>query len=619
MIEHQSISVAVKQLVLSAQNVRQSPRLDILKLAESIHQQGLLQSLVVTKREVKGKDCFEVVDGGRRYEAIKELLRRGKIKSDHKVACVLVQESQAISASLTSNIERQIMHSADEFQAFRALVDAGKSVEDVAAEFGVTPLVVSRRLKLANVAPSLLELYRRDAIDLESLMCFASTDDHVRQEKVWAQLPKHDRGARAIRAALTAKEVPSTDRLVRFVGLKAYRKAGGAVRVDLFSDKGLSYVEDVSLLQQLAQGKLDKKAEQLQHEEGSAWAEGRITLDYSERSGFGSVGTIRKEPTAKQAAQLKKLNEELKALEAAAACAEEWGAEDEQIDALNEQIDEIEQALVRPDPRAAKLAGLIVTVDPNGRSEVIRGLVRAADKKALKNLPKSGTGEGVHADEKREAESELSAALTLNLAAHFTAGLRCRVELSPSVALRALVASLVTKVFDPSAGWDDNPVTVEIRQPNLESNAPELKLQEGAISFQLRHAEWHKELAAADEGVFGWLMGQTDEHVMNLLAHCTACSLDAMRNSGPQELAVQIAAATGLDMRDYWQATTEGFLKRVPKAVIVAALRDVNPQGDFTAVEKAKKPEAMTLAEPLLLAARWLPHVLRQGVAPTQA
>ena len=39
------------------------------------------------------------------------------------------------------------MHPADEFEAFKALIDEGKGVEDVAARFGVSVLTVQRRLK----------------------------------------------------------------------------------------------------------------------------------------------------------------------------------------------------------------------------------------------------------------------------------------------------------------------------------------------------------------------------------------------------------------------------------------------------------------------------------------
>jgi ParB family chromosome partitioning protein len=75
------------------------------------------------------------------------------------------------------------MHPADQFEAFAALVAEGRPIEDIAADFGVTPLVVQRRLKLANVSPRLLADYRAgEGVSLEQLMALAVTDDHAAQE-----------------------------------------------------------------------------------------------------------------------------------------------------------------------------------------------------------------------------------------------------------------------------------------------------------------------------------------------------------------------------------------------------------------------------------------------------
>jgi ParB family transcriptional regulator, chromosome partitioning protein len=53
------------------------------------------------------------------------------------------------------------MHPADQFIAFRdLLVQSGFSIDDVAARFGVSPLFVRQRLKLANVAPRIIKAYR---------------------------------------------------------------------------------------------------------------------------------------------------------------------------------------------------------------------------------------------------------------------------------------------------------------------------------------------------------------------------------------------------------------------------------------------------------------------------
>lgn len=70
--------------------------------------------------------------------------------------CLQVAYGTARTASHTENVQREEMHTADQFEAFTALVAEGRLIEDIAADFNVTPLVVQRRLKLANVSPRLM-------------------------------------------------------------------------------------------------------------------------------------------------------------------------------------------------------------------------------------------------------------------------------------------------------------------------------------------------------------------------------------------------------------------------------------------------------------------------------
>lgn len=69
--------------------------------------------------------------------------------------------------------------------AFQQLVSDGLGFEEIAARFGVTPTTVRQRLKLANVAPRLFELYRTVEINPDQLMALAVTDDHAAQERIW--------------------------------------------------------------------------------------------------------------------------------------------------------------------------------------------------------------------------------------------------------------------------------------------------------------------------------------------------------------------------------------------------------------------------------------------------
>jgi ParB family chromosome partitioning protein len=182
------------------------------------------------------------------------------------VPVLIVPADKALIASLAENVFHIPMHPADEYVRLRqADRCAGKSVEDVAAAFGVTPLVVKRRMKLAAVSPSLMAQFRDGQIGLDCLMVLASCDDHARQEQVWTGMPSWNRRPDYLRQLLTQGEIESdTDPVARYVTLKAYEKAGGTLRRDLFSDDDKkAYLLDSALLESLATAKLQKKAQQI--------------------------------------------------------------------------------------------------------------------------------------------------------------------------------------------------------------------------------------------------------------------------------------------------------------------------------------------------------------------
>src|SRR6185312_2302427 len=219
-----------------------------------------------------------------------------RISSDYPVPCLTVSYDRAVQISLAENSGREPMHPADEFEAFRQLIDAGQSIDDVAARFGVTPLVVERRLKLANVSPKFIALYREGEITLEHLMAFAVIDDPGRQEQVWASLKAFDRTPVMLRRALTDEEVSLREPMARYVGIKAYEKAGGIVHRDLFAEEESDVRLDGELVRKLATAKLEKCAERLR-KEGVAWVHVRPEFDYADRAAYGHVKTALRDPT----------------------------------------------------------------------------------------------------------------------------------------------------------------------------------------------------------------------------------------------------------------------------------------------------------------------------------
>ena len=219
--------------------------------------------------------------------------------------CLLVADGTARTASLTENVQREAMHPADQFEAFAALVAEGRSIEDIAADFSVTPLVVQRRLKLANVSPRLLADYRAEAVSLDQLMALAITDDHAAQEAAFYDAPTWQRGPHNLRDRLTEREIDAYRHpLVRFVGLDGYEQEGGGIRRDLFAegDKGV-YLTDAALLERLAQDKLAGIAAKVQAE-GWAWVDATPGMTHADLQAFQRAPRERRSPNKRDAQRI---------------------------------------------------------------------------------------------------------------------------------------------------------------------------------------------------------------------------------------------------------------------------------------------------------------------------
>jgi ParB family chromosome partitioning protein len=246
------ILVPLSQLLLrrSKRNARTTPRLSMPELAASIARIGLLQNLVVIL--AADGEQYEVVAGDRRLTALKLLAKKKRITADQEVPCLLVSDASARTVSLAENLLREQMHPADQFEAFAALVKEGRPIEDIAADFGVSPLVVQRRLKLANVSPRLMADYRAGGVTLEQLMALTITDDHAAQQAAFYAAPEWQRSASALRERLTEREIDASHPLVHFIGMDAYTAAGGGIRRDLFADDDSgTYLTDAALLETL--------------------------------------------------------------------------------------------------------------------------------------------------------------------------------------------------------------------------------------------------------------------------------------------------------------------------------------------------------------------------------
>lgn len=603
------------KLSLSPLNVRTTnPDAGITELAALIRAQGVLQNLTVHEEERENRKrgaAFAVVAGGRRWRALQLLIKEKHITPAHEVPCMIVSYDRAVEISLAENSGRESMHPADQFDAFRKLIDAGESVEDVAARFGVTPLVVQRRLKLANVCPEFLALYREGKLTLEHLMAFAVTDDHARQKEAWASLKPYDRHPGSIRRALTVNEVSTRDPIARFVGIKAYEKAGGLLRRDLFADEEDAFILDPELLKQLAAEKLAKHAARVKND-GSAWVDVTPHLDYADLAAYDRVRTVLREPTAEEQSKIDALT--ARQTEVAEQLANA-GEDDERLAELSERADEIEDEIEElreqrtiPDPEQAALAGALVSIGNDGKIRVDHGLLRAEDAKRL-----AAAGEPDSDDEADATKARThSAALTRRLTAHKTAALQATLAQKPEIALIALAHRLVLRTFYVGGGpARATAVQIDATRSQLEQYVADIRQSKAYAALETQREALKATLPQDPAELLNWLTQQTQAHVLSLLAYCVALTLDGVQSDESSGRCDALSAVSGLDMREWWTATADNYFKSVPKARIIAAVTEVLSPDAVAPLDKLNKSALAKAAEERLASTGWLPEILR--------
>jgi ParB family chromosome partitioning protein len=612
--------ISLSRLRISKSNVRKTSTVPVDALAESIVRVGLLQNLIVIA--LPG-GLYGVVGGKRRLAALRLLAQQKRIGKDQSIPCLVVPDGSAVTVSLTENVQREAMHPADQFEAFMALVTEGRPVEDIAADFSVTPLVVLRRLKLAKVSPRLLADYRAGNVTLDQLMALAITEDHKAQEAAFYDAPQHEREAYALRRRITHSEVDaSRNVLARFVGMEAYEATGGGIRRDLFAEDGQGvYLTDAGLLHRLAMAKLDAFTAEIRAE-GWKWVDAIPAIGYSELAAFRRAQQTERQPRAREAKRLVKLQAAQARIEEALHAAEE--AEDEaaatklyeQGDRVGEALDALFASLLVYTPETMAASGVIVTVDREGELTVHRGLLRPEDVKATAQAAKTPPVEGADnesesgdADDNPAPGKTLSDRLSRNLSAHRTAALQAELARKPDVALVALTHRLALSVFYHDSRASLLQLSVH-PQDGLERHAPELAQGKAAADFDALRSMWRDRLPDQADELFDALRQLKRADLLALLAVCTASMIDAVTSDEHDTRADTLARAVALDMTAYWKPSAERYFNHVSKAHILAGFKAFKP-GEISRVSGYKKALMAGEAGQHATASGWLPAMLQ--------
>ncbi|MGJ8530320.1 ParB/RepB/Spo0J family partition protein [Maritalea sp.] len=178
--------IDLDQLTVSPLNVRKFGAKDCADLVASIRALGVLQPLLV--REVDGS--FEVIAGQRRLNACRIIAEDSAIDPLPCLIMAAGDDAAAIEASLAENIERLPMDEVDQYKAFAKLIKEGRSADEIADTFGITPRMVNQRLALGRLHAPILTAYRNDDVSVADVRNLTMASP--KQQKAWWARVKDD-------------------------------------------------------------------------------------------------------------------------------------------------------------------------------------------------------------------------------------------------------------------------------------------------------------------------------------------------------------------------------------------------------------------------------------------
>ena len=416
-----------------------------------------------------------------------------------------------------------------------------------------------------------MQAYRDGALTLDHLTVFAVTEDQAAQERMHGQLQDWQGHPDAIRRLLTGGLMSATDRRVTFA-VDAYQAAGGTVQRDLFSEDGGGWIADAPLLERLMAERMEREAEAVRAE-GWRWV--AIGGDAQARAWpCRRVWPRKVAPSPEDDARRTEL----------ASRYDELAAELDQIEAELAALEAREEVWTSAD---VAVAGAVLTLALDGSLWVERGFVRLEDEPkpepanpaadgedGMEGGGTSSTGEGSDSGgtpaggtdaggswllpvrdgagvtEPENKAPVLSSSLQAELEAHRTAGLQAALAGQPELALRVMLHALATD------------------------------------AFYSRYAE---------------AVARFTSYPPNLAAACPGIAGSPAR---------QALAQAEADWRGCWTATTEGYLGRVPKALILDAVREGAGTSAAARLAGTKKEVMAADATALLAGTGWLPAVL---------
>lgn len=276
--------MTIADLCLSPYNVRTNSHdaNAIDGMIDSLLNVGQLYPLAVHKMpRSKGKgsrgprQLWGVLAGGRRFRAFEKAIADGRLPSNHPIDVVvrnITSEAELVELSLAENVARMELRPYEVYAATRRASLAGRSFADIAQTNGRTVEVIRQWARLGALEPEIFAALESGTIGQDMAKAFAAVEDQTLQRWAFDQVlewPHHWRTPERIRALFRFND-SEQQLLLKFVGDREYRDAGGRFELDLFADEAdqRGRVADEGLLMQMVEAKFAAARAQIRKQLG---------------------------------------------------------------------------------------------------------------------------------------------------------------------------------------------------------------------------------------------------------------------------------------------------------------------------------------------------------------
>ncbi len=212
------------------------------ELAQSIKEYGLIQPIVVTKKE----GYYSIIAGERRWRA-------SKLAGLKEIPAIIREDDEKINSeiSLIENMQREDLNPVEKAMGIKTLMDNyGMSQEEVAKKLGKGRSTVANWVRVLNLEPRVLEMAKEGKITEGYCKALLAITDPEKQYQTAIQMLERNSTVRQVEKKAKAKETKEEQQrnhvLYKSIEDNFQSFFGSKVRLDAGKRRGKIIIEYTS-------------------------------------------------------------------------------------------------------------------------------------------------------------------------------------------------------------------------------------------------------------------------------------------------------------------------------------------------------------------------------------